>query len=80
MENMIQVGHSKEVVDAIGDKVIELLKVSFETHMEQKTIRAALRAVSSSLGDISNTAISGCTFTQEADNKPEAKPSAMGRT
>ncbi len=68
MKSMINIGHDKGSVNAVADKVIELIKVSYDCRMEQETVRIALKAISDSLGS-PNVSIADNNFI----NNPEKK-------
>jgi hypothetical protein len=69
MDSMIHVGHHKEVVDVLAFRVIDLIKTCYECHMDQKTIRAALKSLENSVGGCNNTVVSNCHLVNETKEK-----------
>ena len=74
MENMISIGsQSKEAVEAVGGSVIEIIKIGFDCHMDQKTIQVAIKSFGKALtGNISNV-VSNCNFTNNPDKDTKKK-------
>ncbi len=73
MKNMIQVGNeaqnSEVTLKAIAEALTEVLKAGAESHSEQETIRAAIKAVGD-IAQVNGVAITGCNFTTAPEKNP----------
>ena len=65
MNSLLNIGHTAEAVNAVGDKVTEILDKGYEYHLDQETIRVAIKALADSLGPVSNTSVMNSTFIGE---------------
>ena len=69
METAIRIGAeiSKETAEQVRKMVETILKVGYQTHMDQETIRAALSAMASAV-KVDNTTITGSNIGDKTVN------------
>lgn len=65
MDTLMQIGGNvdKASVEALGDLILNILRVGAETRMDQKTVRLALGIIGE-FASVKNVSISGCYLSE----------------
>ena len=79
MESMVHIGNkgpTAETIKQLGTSIENVMKVAFETHMEQRTVRCAIHALDNMCDqacDIHGTTIAGSTFHNEESKEKKGE-------